>query len=208
MEPLDHEHMIIPKPLAVVDTAAVCIIWLLYDRHSASLLICTLVASTYVLAYIRRPTIAISEIALFYVSISIWDVLTGRIPHDRVHPRLDMNHQCPICENPPDVNQITGIADVIAYIFVIVPLLASIVATKISAIVVGPLLYVGFPFREKDFRALSFEARAKYRSSFKQITLFLAVIGLALFLGKIVVYSYWNQLAEFWQGNAFLSIFD
>jgi hypothetical protein len=211
-----HEHPVRPRLIPVIDTVIICLLALilLFNINSTEvflwfLLIIFLAPLSHLLPYMKRsPSIAISELANFYVDISIWDVLTGRVPHNRVHPQIDVNHHCPICDNPPSIYRIRGIGDAIGYVLIGIPLLASTLSIKLSAILFGPLLYVGFSFRAKDFEKLSLNAKAQYRSSFKQLWILYSLFGIFLFIAKVIIYSFWSAIVQYWNASPFLSHFD
>lgn len=210
-----HEHPIRLRFLPTLDTILVCAVALYFlsnaeDPQSYWLLpLSAYWAFRHVLPYWKlSPTVAIAELAFFYVDMSIWDVLTGKVPHDRVHPKVNANNHCPVCDNPHSLYKIGGVGDFVRFVFFGLPLFISIVGVKLSALILGPLLYIGFSFRAKDFNELSLQAKAQYRSSFKPLWLFFGFVGIAAFLGKVVVYSYWNRLVDWWAAAPFLSEFD
>jgi hypothetical protein len=203
---VSHEHQIRAKPLAILDTLITCalVAWFIAaagDRYVGywGLLICAGYSALTVWHYFPQGvSVGISELASFYVSISYLDILTGRVPHDRVHPSIGHEHECPTCSHTPDIYRIHGVLDLIGYTLIAISMIATTLPLKASALFFGPLMYIGFAFRLSDYTQLSMDARKRYRSSFKSFGIVLAVTGLVLFAGKVFLYSYWNALAAWW----------
>lgn len=140
--------------------------------------------------------VGVRELAYFYVEVPVWKVVTGRIPHDRIHPRHADDGKCPCCSH--EVSPVRSLGEFIAFQLIGLPMLISALMLKASAIIFGPLIYIGFAFRAADYRELSMNARKRYRSSFKQLWLTIAVMGILAFIVKFLIYSTWNTLSSWW----------
>jgi hypothetical protein len=199
-----------PRVMAIVDTAVACLAMLYLLMTSGHLAVSVLfVVGVLGALYILLPHlpaglhVAVGELLAFYIGISILDVLTGRAPHERVHPQH--THQGPWEANP---YRIRSVGDAIGYFFVMVPTIMSTLVVKASAIVMGPALYLGLSFDATDYGQLTFEARRHWRSSFKTLMLSLGTMSIIFFLAKVFVYVQWNRLASWWNSTPVLQSLD
>ena len=119
----------------------------------------------------------IHELVAFYASESVFDVFTGKVPHSRIHPPHEGHDDLCKCGVVEKI-QIRTFFDLVGYIFVMFPRVFHIIWLKSSAIILGPLLYIGLSFNEQNYEALTLEAKRTWRSSFKPLWLTLSLISL------------------------------
>ena len=147
--------------------------------------------------------VGIRELVYFYAEIAYWEVASGRTPHDRIHPQHRNGGQCPCCSH--EVRPVRSLGEFIAFQLIGLPMIMSTAMLKASGLFFGPLIYIGFAFRASDFVGLSMEARRRYRSSFKQLWLIVAVVGIASFVLKVLLYGVWAHLAAWWNAHPALT---
>ncbi|MCC6651523.1 MAG: hypothetical protein IT348_10290 [Candidatus Eisenbacteria bacterium] len=81
-----------PKPLAVLDTLLVCCTCLytlatMHEGQGVVLVVCGVGAMLIMLPHARGGLhVSVSELLAFYTGISLLDVVTGKAPHERLHP--------------------------------------------------------------------------------------------------------------------------
>jgi hypothetical protein len=74
-----------------------------------------------------------------------------------------------------------------------------LVAKKLAAPFLGPLLYIALSFNVHDYAELALRQKRRWRSSFKFLSVLLALFGIGFFLFKIVLYSTWSYVANLWE---------
>ncbi len=146
--------------------------------------------------------IALRELLAFYGTVSMWGVVTFRVPHKRLHP----DSRCE-CHGPWDEESvdIRSIGDVVAVIFgniLLFPRILSTVFIKASSLLLFPLIYIALSFDARDYLNLSLEARRRWRSSFKSVWIATACFSLFLFAAKMIVYGQWNNIASYWNSSS------
>jgi len=202
-----HDHEPKPKVIALIDTIVTCglLFMLPTFNQNVILLMAVSVAWTVMIAwhYISEGLyVGIRELVYFYIEIAYWEVITGRTPHDRIHPKHASSSSCPVCSHESE--PVRSIGQFIVFQLIGIPMFLSVVILKASALIFGPLIYIGFAFRTSDFLSLSHTARKQYRSSFKHLWILVAVVGIIFFALKFFVYGYWNYLAGWWNAQPYL----
>ena len=147
--------------------------------------------------------VAIRELLAFYGTVSMWGVVTFRVPHKRLHPDPNCDCHGPWDEEPLEIR---GIGDVLALILgniLRLPAIVSTVLVKASSLLLFPLIYIALSFDARDYLELSLEARRRWRSSFKAVWIGAACFSLLLFAAKWIVYAQWNNIAAHWNSSAF-----
>ncbi|MBN8421148.1 MAG: hypothetical protein J0L73_19690 [Verrucomicrobia bacterium] len=148
--------------------------------------------------------VGIRELVFFYIEIAVWQVMTGRVAHDRIHPLHATTGECPYCVY--DVKPVKSLGEFFRFQLIGMSLVLSVLMLKASAIFFGPLIYIGFAFRASDYQQLEMDVRSTYRSSFKQIWLTIALVGVAIFLAKVWLYSEWQDLESWWDSQPLLTL--
>lgn len=204
-----HDHRPKVNVFAIIDTflASGVLIWLLSTHLEVGLIILAssvLYTHTVVSHYRTQGlSIGIRELVYFYIEIPFWKVVSGRVAHDRIHPKHQDGANCPCCGH--DVRPVRSLGELIIFQIIGLPMLSSVILLKASAVFFAPLLYVGFAFHASNYQELEFDARKRYRSSFKQIWLVVALMGIGFFVGKIFLYTVWYEIADWWNSQSLLA---
>lgn len=140
---------------------------------------------------------SVRELLAFWGTISMWDVMTLRVPHSRLHPGCD---QCDFAadEPGPPIRTFREVLTVLLIAPLMAPVLASTALVKASAVFLFPLVYIALSFDAQDHLALSDQTRKRWRSSFKLVWVSLALLSLLILLLKVFVYAYWNAIGAYW----------
>lgn len=154
-----------------------------------------------ILSHVRAGVhTSIRELLAFYGTISMWNVLTFRVPHDRLHPHCD-------CHGPWDEEPVPPIKNVKDVFFLVLgntilfPAVLSTILVKASSLFLFPLLYMALSFDARDYLNLSLEAKKRWRSSFRVVWIVLALFSLAIFGLKVLIYAQWNAVATYWNAS-------
>ena len=161
-------------------------------------------ALTIIIPYFHLGTrVALQELLAFYASISLFDLVTRQVTHAKIHPG---GCKCPVDHKP--VSRTRGCLLSLIEFPITIPMIVTLATVKISSLIVWPLLYVGLSFDIEDTTPFGIELMRRWRSSFKVLSIGLAIFGILFFCCKLFVYIQWNQLGEYLNQSALFQMIE
>ena len=161
-------------------------------------------ALTIVIPYLHLGIrVALQELLAFYASISLFDLVTQQVTHSKIHPG-----GCKCIINHEPVSRRRGCLLSLMQFPITIPMIVTLLTVKISSLIVWPLLYVGLSFDIEDTTPFGLELMRRWRSSFKALSIGLALFGIMFFCAKWFVYVQWNSLDDYLVKSSLFQMID